>query len=92
MAKDKRYISVKSLIETGRIVDFREIFEYIPRKVVYKDLGVNYSRFKRLLDSTDLFTLQELITLAGLFEVDARAFIELAFAQYEKDKKGKRKR
>ena len=91
MTKDKRYTAVKSLIETGGIKSFREIFDYIPRKVVYKDLGVNYSRFKRLLDYPDLFTLRELITLSGLFSIDAKIIIDLAFTQCENDKKAKRK-
>lgn len=92
MTKDKRYIAVKSLIETGRIKGFREIFEYIPMKVVYKDLGVNYNRFKKLIEAPDLFTLRELVTLSVFFEMESRMFIELVFSQYELDRKGKRKK
>lgn len=83
MPKDNRYIAVKSLIETGRIKKFSEIFEHIPKKVVYTDLGVNYSKFKRMIASPDLFTLRELAKLARLIEIEARAMFKMAFSQTE---------
>lgn len=91
MAKDKRYIAVKSLIETNSIKSFGEIFQFVPRKIVYNDLGVNYARFKRLVAQPDLFTLRELNTLSGFFGVDTKVLFDLILFQIKTPKKGKPK-
>lgn len=90
--RDKRYRSVQALIETGRVKLFREIFDYIPRKVVYTDLGVNYGRFKRLIDSPGNLTITEITTLSTFFEIEVRKIIELVLLQVGTEKKSKRKR
>lgn len=92
MTKDKRYTAVKSLIDTGGINSFLAIFDYIPRKVVYQDMGINYNRFKRLLANPDLFTLRELNTLSKLFSIDLKRMIDLVTSQLEGDKKVKRRK
>ena len=92
MTKDKRYTAVKSLIDTSGITGFLAIFDYIPRKVFYQDMGINYSRFKRLLASPDLFTLRELTTLSTLFSIDLKKMIDLVISQLESNKRGKRKK
>ena len=68
--KDTRYIAVKALIETGRITTFADIFEYIPRKTVYIDLGINYTRFTKLIEHPGGLTITEIKTLSGLFEIE----------------------
>ena len=92
MPKDIRYNTISSLIQGGNIKTFSDIFLYIPPSVVYRDLGVNYTRFQKLIANTSLFTLQELITLAGFFKLDDRTMIEMAYSQYETRKKNKRKK
>jgi hypothetical protein len=91
MAKDRRYSTVKVLIETGNIKSFREIFDHIPKSVVYSDLGMNYTRFAKLIESPTLFTLQELITLAGFFTLDPKLMIDLAYTQHITGKKTKKR-
>lgn len=92
MAKDHRYKTVRVLIESGIITEFNQIFLYIPKSVVSEDMGINYSRFVRLLQQVELFRLKELIMMSGFFEVDGKAFIELAHSQYITDKKVKPRR
>ena len=92
MAKDHRYKTVKVLIESGIITEFNQIFIYIPKSVVSEDMGINYSRFVRLLQQVELFRLKELIMMSGFFEVEGKAFIELAHSQYLSDKKVKSKK
>jgi hypothetical protein len=92
MAKDRRYSTVKVLIETGNIKSFREIFDHIPKSVVYSDLGMNYTRFAKLIDNPALFTLLELITLSGFFGIDPKLMIDLAYGQFLENKKGKKKK
>lgn len=87
--KDRRYMAVSVLINTGVIVNFRQIFQFIPRKVVYSDLGVNYGRFRRLLEHPDLFTLREITILGTFFKIDPRKMIEIVYSQYEEDKRNR---
>jgi hypothetical protein len=90
MPKDRRYATIKPLIEAKGITTFDQIFLYIPRKVLYTDMGLNYARFKRMADSPDLFTLRDFRTLGDLFGVDGRIIIDLASAQVERDKRKKK--
>ena len=89
MSRDHRYKTVKVLIESGIITEFNQIFLYIPKSVVSEDMGINYSRFVRLLRQVELFRLKELIIMSNFFEVEGKAFIELAHSQYLTDKKVK---
>lgn len=81
-SKDVRYQSVKVLIETGNIKSIREIFQFIPKTTVYKDLGINFNRFDRAILNPAIFRVQELITLAGLFNIDPKKFIDMAYEQF----------
>jgi len=92
MSRDHRYKTVKVLIESGIITEFNQIFLYIPKSVVSEDMGINYSRFVRLLRQVELFRLKELIIMSIFFEVEGKAFIELAHSQYLTDKKVKTKK
>lgn len=92
MTKDKRYKAVKNLIEVGSIKSLHDIFDYVPKRVVYADLGVNYTRFLALINNPDRFTLKELITMASLFDVDPKTIIDIAYEQYIEDKKGKKRK
>ena len=67
MSRDHRYKTVKVLIESGIITEFNQIFLYIPKSVVSEDMGINYSRFVRLLRQVELFRLKELIIMSSFF-------------------------
>jgi hypothetical protein len=90
MGKDRRYNTVKLLIEAGHITEFSNIFDHIPRSVVANDLGTNYNRLARLITHTEHFTLEELVTLSNFFDVDSKTMVDLAFNQLIR-KKVKRK-
>ncbi len=90
MGKDRRYNTVKLLIEAGHITEFSHIFDHIPRSVVANDLGTNYNRLARLIMQTEHFTLEELVTLSNFFDVDSKTMVDLAFNQLLR-KKIKRK-
>lgn len=93
MPKDPRYKSVKSLIEAGGVKYLKDIFLYIPKKVVYVDMGINYVRFQRLINAPAKFTLEELHQMSELLEVDNKLIIELAWSQMmSSGTKGKRKK
>jgi hypothetical protein len=69
--KDKRYKAVQKLIESGEIVDFDDVFQYIPRSIVAEDMGFNYRTLVGKISSPLRFTAGEIVQLANLIEIDA---------------------
>jgi hypothetical protein len=92
MGKEDDYKAAKVLIETGNIVEFRQIFNHISRTAIAGDLGIYYSKFKQLVEHVDRFTLKELYQLARLIGVEGKVIIQLAVDQIEKDKAAKTKK
>ena len=92
MTDDPRYGSIKVLIESGHIKSIREIFQFIPKTTVYKDLGINFSRFDRAIVDPSIFRMQELVVLAELFGVDALTLICMAYNQMLAVNKQRRKK
>lgn len=92
MQRDNRYKAVLSLIQTGEIKTFEQIFDYIPKKTIYTDLGLNYYRFARLVKHPDLFTMRELVTLAGLIGCEASVIFAMATAKPEPKKRARNKK
>lgn len=91
MAKDKRYKTVKHLIESGHITEFREIFDTIPKTIVATDLGTNYKRLLRLVENVDQFKVSDLYSLADMFDVDRLAIMKLVVKQSDSDGKKKKR-
>lgn len=89
MVEDKRYSTIKVLIEAGHIKSIQDIFIFIPKTVVYKDLGANFNRFDRAIIDPSLFKLRELLKLAEMFDVDAKRIIEMAYVQALEEQKRK---
>lgn len=89
MSKDKRYSTVKNLISGGYIKSFQEIFDTIPKSVVYKDLGMNSARFNKLLSNVEGFVVKDLLRIAELIEVDGKVILDLVYIQYTQAKKSK---
>lgn len=89
MTKDKRYIIVKNLIESGHIKRFRDIFDVLPKSIIYKDLGMNNERFSNLMSHVELFLLNDLFRIADLIEVEKSKLLEIVYNQYIEDSKRK---
>jgi hypothetical protein len=89
---DQRYSTIKVLIQSGHIKTFSAIFDFIPKTVVYRDLGVNFNRFSRAIIDPARFTLAELRTLAEFFDVDTKKMIELAYEQMISATKSKKRK
>jgi hypothetical protein len=84
---DKRYDSIKIMIETGHITEFQQIFNYIPKSLLGKHLHTNNPRMTRLVSNVDDLTVHEIISISTLFNVDYTKITHIVFAQYLKDKK-----
>ena len=91
MEKDKRYKTIKHLINDGHITLFNEIFEHIPRSKVAHDLGTNYNRLQRLIAHIDEFKFKEIFTIGDFFEVDPQTMVALVLKQYMSVRNGKKK-
>jgi hypothetical protein len=89
---DQRYTTIRVLIQSGHIKSFRDIFQFIPKTVVYRDLGVNFNRFSRAIIDPAKFTLEELRTLAEFFGVDTKKMIDMAYDQMITVSRSRRKK
>ena len=86
-APDHRYEAMKLLIEKMVLKRFSDIFHFIPKQVVARDLGQSYPLFSSKISQPWRFTLEELTELAGLVGVSIDIVCELL----ERDIKDKRK-
>ncbi len=85
MVRDRRYKTIKNLIESGHITAFCEIFDTLPKSVLYQDLGINHTRFTKLLENVELFMLNDLFRIADLLDTDKTNIVELVLKQYDAD-------
>jgi hypothetical protein len=81
MVKDKRHKTVKILIETGNVVEFKDIFEHIPKTTVADDLGVHFNRMARMIGNVNEIKVNDIFLLSGYFEIDAKVMFELVYNQ-----------
>ena len=91
MEKDERYKALKRLIEKRDITEFNEMFTYIPKTVVARDLGAAPARFSEKMNLIEKFTLQDMFSIAKLLEVESIAVLRLADNQYSAQKNNKKK-
>jgi plasmid maintenance system antidote protein VapI len=91
MEKDIRYESVKVLIETGRIQEFQQIFNYLPKSILAHDLGTNNNRMTRLINHVEQFTLEELSRISNLLGVNYKTILAIVHNQYFGEQKRKKK-
>ncbi len=91
MEKDERYKAVKRLIEKGDITEFNEMFTYIQKTVVARDLGAAPARFSEKMNLIEKFTLQDMFSIAKLLDVESIAVLRLADNQYSAQKNNKKK-
>lgn len=90
LAKDKRYELIVPMVSAGRIHFFRDLFYFIPKTIVARDLGINNVRFTRLIDEVQDFALADLFRLAALLEMEPLSLLRLVVDQHVADKKAKR--
>jgi hypothetical protein len=91
MEKDKRYKTIKHLIDGGHITEFNQIFDHIPKSKVAHDLGTNYNRLQRLIAHIDEFKFKEVFTIGDFFEVDPETMASLVLKQFLNGRKLRKK-
>jgi hypothetical protein len=90
--KDPRYKAVKSLIETGNIQGFEELFTIIPISTVKDDLKINYNTLRSHISNPALITLKEISLLADVLEVSPLQVFNLALNDLKKNKRSPAKK
>ena len=91
MTKDRRYKPLSNNISTGYIKTLREIFDTLPKSVLAKDLGIDLTRFNKMIDDVERFSVKNLYKMADLLEVDVLVIMNLVHRQNLIDKKTKPK-
>jgi len=84
---DKRYESIKFMIEAGHITEFKQIFHYFPKSLLGRHLHTNNPRMTRLVFNVNDLTVQEIVSISTLFNVDYTKMTRIVFTQYLKDNK-----
>jgi hypothetical protein len=88
MVKDERYIAVQSLIETDKILSLKDIFIFIPKTILARDLKQNYRTFAGKVENAHRFTIKDITWMAYWIDVPPSKLFELALKDmYEKKKK-----
>jgi hypothetical protein len=82
MVKDKRFKTVKILIETGNIVTFAAIFEHIPKTTVADELGIHFNRMSKMIVNVNEIKVNDIFLFGSYFEIDAKAVFDLIYNQH----------
>jgi hypothetical protein len=83
--KDRRYKSVKSLIEAGQLKNFQDIYDFVPKSVIAAGLGINYYKSTKHYNNPGTWEVDEVIALSKLLDVDDTILYKL-IAQTRKTK------
>lgn len=87
MVKDERYTAVQSLIETGKIQKFGDIFKYLPKTVLARDLKQNYRSVVGKINNPHRFTVQDITRMADLIEITPAKLFDTIIAALPAKKK-----
>lgn len=81
---DPRYQIIKPMLNEGKITTFQDIFLFIKKSVVAKDIGKRNSRFTELINNVDDFTVKELKIIARLCDLTIDEMFKLISAELAK--------
>ena len=89
--KDQRYKAIKSLIVSKGIQGLRDVFTIMPMSTVREDMKINYNTLRRRVNSGELLTVRDIISMSNLFEVDALEVFRLVITDINAKQKPKKK-
>ncbi|AXY72678.1 hypothetical protein D3H65_01225 [Paraflavitalea soli] len=79
---DERYGIVKDYIEQDKILEFRDIFKYLPKTVLTKDWGSNNYRVTRFIEYPQQLSIEEIYEIARLINVHPDLLIKMILRQF----------
>ncbi len=68
-SRDPRLASIGSLIKSGEIKTFSNIFKHIPKSVIAKSMNWGVSRLETVMDNPGKLTMEECYELGKLMKV-----------------------
>jgi hypothetical protein len=77
MAKDKRYNTLKKLIEASATTSISEILDVVPKTVIGNDMGMHHQTFNKLINNPENFTLKDIFHIASLIGVEKMTMLNL---------------
>jgi hypothetical protein len=84
--RDPRYLLVLSMYEKGHVKSLNDIFIFIPKTRVSKDLGMKVGRFNKLMLKVEHFTLKDIVQIGSFCEVSLEIMLELWIKEYRKQR------
>jgi hypothetical protein len=82
--KDRRYNALKAYIDSGEMKNFTEMFDIVPRSVVVRDSGINYTRLINKIKGPEKFTVKDIFILAQLIGVESQKIYQLIASSVDK--------
>ena len=86
--KDARYALIPVLLEDGKIERLSDIFKFVPKTTVARDMGIGLGAWDRYTEKLTTFTLSRLFGLADLCGLTERQILDLVMAEREHQKRG----
>lgn len=80
--RDPRYATIQPMVQEGRIQTFLDIFKYVPRTVIARDLGKKVARLSVSLRHLENFTIGELFVIGNLCELSRTEILELVTKEF----------
>jgi len=92
MASDYRYAFLQEAILKKQVYYLRDIFKYVPKSVIARDLGLKIGRFNRSIQDISTLYVKHLFQLAELIKVGDELILDLYLNQYLLEQKLKERR
>lgn len=85
----KKRLYLKNEFTEGRIKDWDNVFNLYAPSTLALEIGIHVNSFKKKVKNGRLFTLDELMRIAVLIEIDDRIIIDFVLNQIQQSKKKK---
>ena len=85
-----RNASIKIMIETGHITEFRQIFNYFPKSWLRDLLHIGNARAERLKAHAEYLTMDEVFSISAILDVDHLKMTDLIYRQHVNSNKKKK--
>ena len=77
MDKEKVYVALKKLVDSGNIDSFEEIVDMVGKTTFTKVTGMHYDTFRKRARNPEDFSIKHLRKLGALIDVDPRILTNL---------------
>jgi hypothetical protein len=82
--KDRRYNALKTYIDSGEMKHFTELFDIVPRSVIVRDSGINYTRLTNKIKGPEKFTVKDILIMSQLIGVESNKIYRLIASSVDK--------